>query len=300
MSEITISANKGKKAFKCGMCDKSFPQKFHMERHKVVDHDEKKTFKSKICEKRLALNPNMNKNMPSVHEGKKEVKCKTKIAKSMPAKIVESAYDGQNTELFFDLNNEPSTFSPNPLTPNVLVEVNTDISDPLAMPDPTLVDPMKLQIETEVMDDEPLAMKDSMITDDPFTNPDAGDFTNLMMSSVVSGNDLVGSIATDIEIKPTKLCSDPNNTRSLEIQESKKEKKSNDEKTRERKTRKVLSLDLKLSIIKMYEEGISNTKIARDQGEFLRDISSKGLFVYFSLSPPFSGGINQAPSASCP
>ena len=86
MSEITISANNGKKAFKCSICDKIFPQKFHMERHKVVDHDNKKTFKSKICDKRLALNSNMSKNMASVHEGKKEVKFKTKIAKSMPAK----------------------------------------------------------------------------------------------------------------------------------------------------------------------------------------------------------------------
>ena len=86
MSEITILANKGKKAFKCSICDKIFPQKFHMERHKVVVHHEKKTFKSKICEKVPALNPKMSKNMASVHEGKKEVKCKTKIAKSMPAK----------------------------------------------------------------------------------------------------------------------------------------------------------------------------------------------------------------------
>jgi hypothetical protein len=86
MSGITISANKGKKAFKCSICDKIFPQKFHMERHKVVDHNIKKTFKSKIYDERLAVNPNMNKHMTSVHEGKKEVKCKTKIAKSMPAK----------------------------------------------------------------------------------------------------------------------------------------------------------------------------------------------------------------------
>ena len=86
MSEITISANKGKKAFECSICNKIFPQKFHMERHKVVDHDKKKTFKSKICDERRALNSNMSKNMASVHEGKKEVKLKTKIAKSMPAK----------------------------------------------------------------------------------------------------------------------------------------------------------------------------------------------------------------------
>ena len=219
MSEITISANKGKKAFKCSICDKIFPQKFHMERHKVVVHDEKKTFKSKICDKRLALNPNMNKHMASVHEGKKEVKCKTKIAKSMPAKIVESASDGQNTEFNFDLNDEPSTFSPDPFTPNVLVEVNTDISDPLAMPDPTLVDPMELQIKPEVIDDEPLAMEDSMITDDPFTHPDAGNVSNLMISSVVSVNDLVGNIETDIKIENTKLSSDSNSASSLEIGE---------------------------------------------------------------------------------
>ena len=103
-----------------------------MERHRVVIHDEKKTFKSKICEKRL---PNKNKHMASVYGGKKEVKCKTKIAKSMPAKIVELASDGQNTKFNFDLNDESSLSLTDSLAPNVLVEVNTDISDPLAMPD---------------------------------------------------------------------------------------------------------------------------------------------------------------------
>ena len=117
MSEITILANKGKKAFKCSICGKIFPQKFHMERHKVVDHDEKKTFKTKICDKRLALNSNMNKHMASVHEGKKEVECKTKIVKLMPAKIVEPASDVQNTEFNLDFNEEPSSSSPEPLQP---------------------------------------------------------------------------------------------------------------------------------------------------------------------------------------
>ena len=278
MSEITILANKGKKAFKCSICDKIFPQKFHMERHKVVDHDKKKTFKPKICEKILAINPNMNKHMASVHEGKKEVKCKTKIAKSMPpAKIVESAFDGQNTKFNFDLNDEPSA---DLLAPNVLIEVNVDMFDPLAMPDSSLVDPMDVQTNPEIINNEPFTVEDSVTTEDPFNN-----VSNLMISSMVIGNDLVGSIGTDIEIEPTKLSSDPNNTRSLEVLKSKEEKKLNSEKTRERKTRKVLSLDLKLSIIKMYEEGASNTEIARDKGEFLRDISSKSLFVYFSLSP---------------
>ena len=179
MSEITISDNKGKKKFKCGKCDKSFPQKFHMERHEVVVHNEKKTFKSKICDKRF--------------KSQMQLKCKTKIAKSRPATIVEPASDTYpNTEFLFDLNDEPSASLPDPLAPNVLVEVNTDISDPLAMPDP-----MELQIKTEVIDDEPLAMEDSMITDDPFTNPDAG----------------------DIKIETTKLSSDPNSTSSLEIEE---------------------------------------------------------------------------------
>ena len=227
----------------------------------------------------------MSKHMASVHEGKKEVKCKTKIAKSMPpAKIVESAFDGQNTKFNFDLNDEPSA---DLLAPNVLIEVNVDMFDPLAMPDPSLVDPIDVQTNPELINNEPLTIEDSMITDDPFTN-----VSNLMISSMVIGNDLVGSIGTDIEIEPTKLSSDPNNTRSLEVQMSKKEKKLNSEKTRERKTRKVLSLDLKLSVIKMYEEGASNAEIARDKGEFLRDVSSKSLFVYFSHCPllRFPGG----------
>ena len=77
---------------------------------------------------------------------------------------------------------------PDPFAPNVLVEVNADMFDPLAMPDPSLVDPMDVQIKTEVIDDEPIAMEGSMITDDPFTHPDAGDVSNLMISSVVSGS----------------------------------------------------------------------------------------------------------------
>ena len=98
---------------------------------------------------------------------------------------MESASDGQNTKLNFDLNDEPSA---DLLTPNVLIEVNVDMFDPLAMPDPSLVDPMDVQIKTEVIDDEPIAMEGSMITDDPFTHPDAGDVSNLMISSVVSGS----------------------------------------------------------------------------------------------------------------
>ena len=76
---------------------------------------------------------------------------------------------------------------PDPFAPNAMVEVNADMFDPLAMPDPSLVEPMDVQIKTEVIDDEPIAMEGSMITDDPFTHPDAGDVSNLMISSVVSG-----------------------------------------------------------------------------------------------------------------
>ena len=77
---------------------------------------------------------------------------------------------------------------PDPFAPNAMVEVNADMFDPLAMPDPSLVEPMDVQIKTEVIDDEPIAMEGSMITDDPFTHPDAGDVSNLMISSVVSGS----------------------------------------------------------------------------------------------------------------
>ena len=190
---------------------------------------------------------------------------------------MESASDGQNTKFNFDLNDEPSA---DLLAPNVLIEVNVDMFDPLAMPDPSLVDPIDVQTNPELINNEPLTIEDSMTTEDPFNN-----VSNLMISSMVIGNDLVGSIGTDIEIEPTKLSSDPNNTRSLKKQGSKGEKKSDSEKTRERKTRKVLSLDLKLSIIKMYEEGASNAEIARDKGEFLRDMLSKNLLVYLFLSP---------------
>jgi hypothetical protein len=109
---------------------------------------------------------------------------------------------------------------PDPFAPNAMVEVNADMFDPLAMPDPSLVEPMDVQIKTEVIDDEPIAMEGSMITDDPFTHPDAGDVSNLMISSVVSGGiSEMDSIETDIEIEPTNLSPNPNSTSSLEIEE---------------------------------------------------------------------------------
>ena len=81
--------------------------------------------------------------------------------------------------------------------PNVLVEVNPDMLDPLAMPD--LVDPMDVSIKTEVIDDEPvihdhdidnvgfgdtsdLHDENPVITDEPMD--DAGDVSSLMISSV--------------------------------------------------------------------------------------------------------------------
>ena len=84
--------------------------------------------------------------------------------------------------------------------PNVLVEVNPDMLDPLAMPD--LVDPMDVSIKTEVIDDEPvihdhdidnvgfgdtsdLHDENPVITDEPME--DAGDVSSLMISSV-TGN----------------------------------------------------------------------------------------------------------------
>ena len=102
------------------------------------------------------------------------------------------------------MNDESSA---DPLAPNVLVEVNTDISDPLAMPDPTLVDPMELQIKPEVINDEPLAIEDSMITDNPFTHPYPGNVSNLMISSVVSGSiPEMGSIGKISDIKVRWHC----------------------------------------------------------------------------------------------
>merc|ERR1719464_693762 len=79
---------------------------------------------------------------------------------------------------------------------------------------------MDVQIKTEVIDDEPIAMEGSMITDDPFTHPDAGDVSNPMISSVVSGSiPDMGSIETEISIEPTNLSPNPNSTSSLEIEE---------------------------------------------------------------------------------
>ena len=46
-----------------------------------------------------------------------------------------------------------------------------------------------------------------------------------------------------------------------------------------KKTRKIIPLDLKLSIIQMHEDGGSNTKIARDKGQFFRDEAKGGFSV---------------------
>ena len=56
-------------------------------------------------------------------------------------------------------------------------------------------------------------------------------------------------------------------------------KKSNVSKNKGGKTRKVIPLDMKLCIIKMKEDGASNTKIARDKGEFFRKGFSVGKYL---------------------
>ena len=160
---------------------------------------------------------------------------------------MESASDGQNTKFNFDLNDEPSA---DLLAPNVLIEVNVDMFDPLAMPDSSLVDPIDVQIKAEVIDDKPIAMEDFMITDDP-----------------------IG------------LQSDKDNLHSEKSENPKKEKKSNGSKTKGGKTRKVLSLDLKLNVIRMFEEGSSNTEIARNKGGFLSDGYFHGLFFVKNRGP---------------
>ena len=109
---------------------------------------------------------------------------------------------------------------PNPFGPNVMVEVPPeDPLDPLAMPDPSLVNPMDVEIKTEVFDDEPMTMEGSMITDDPYAHPDEGDVSNLLISSVVSGNDqeFEHNIETDIEIQDSNLSPDANSTSSMDI-----------------------------------------------------------------------------------
>ena len=112
---------------------------------------------------------------------------------------------------------------PDPFASNeAMVEVSADMLDPLAMPDPSLIEnPLDVQIKTEVIDDEPIAMEGAMITDDPFGHPDEGDVSNLMISSVAGNFDHdAAGLETDIEIEPSNLGSPepPNSTSSLEIE----------------------------------------------------------------------------------
>ena len=69
--------NKGKKPFKCSICDSSFSQKGTLKRHMASVHEEKKPFKCPTCDAGFAQKGKLIRHLESVHELKKPFKCPT-------------------------------------------------------------------------------------------------------------------------------------------------------------------------------------------------------------------------------
>ena len=58
---------KGKKTFKCEICDKKFSQKVNINIHYSSVHEGKKTFKCNICDKCFSRKIFMDRHIASVH-----------------------------------------------------------------------------------------------------------------------------------------------------------------------------------------------------------------------------------------
>ena len=56
-----------KKAFKCNICDASFPQKGNLNVHIESVHEEMKPFKYKICDASFSRKATLKKHIESVH-----------------------------------------------------------------------------------------------------------------------------------------------------------------------------------------------------------------------------------------
>ena len=67
----TAIANKGKKSFRCEICDYSCSQKQDMKTHFESVHEGKKQFRCAICYNTFARKRNMTDHVSRVHEGKK-------------------------------------------------------------------------------------------------------------------------------------------------------------------------------------------------------------------------------------
>ena len=73
LTKSVISANKGKKSFKC---DKSFAGNDTKDKHVSSVHRRKKPFQCKTCDFSSSQKSSLNVHVASVHEGKKPFRCK--------------------------------------------------------------------------------------------------------------------------------------------------------------------------------------------------------------------------------
>ena len=69
------SVHKGIKPFKCKYCDASFSQKENLRGHIESVHERKKPFKCNACDASFSQKCDLNRHIESVHEEKKTFKC---------------------------------------------------------------------------------------------------------------------------------------------------------------------------------------------------------------------------------
>ena len=67
--------HKGKKPFKCELCDHSFLQKGALKIHLASVHEGIRPFKCELCEHSFSHKGSLNQHVPSIHGGTKPFKC---------------------------------------------------------------------------------------------------------------------------------------------------------------------------------------------------------------------------------
>ena len=72
---IALHVGKGKKPYKCTICDKNFQTRRHVKVHIEEVHEKKKPFSCVICDYKCARDSNLKQHIVSVHEEKKPFNC---------------------------------------------------------------------------------------------------------------------------------------------------------------------------------------------------------------------------------
>ena len=73
LNKHVASVHKGKKPFKCDICDYRSSEKGHIKIHVATVHGGKKSFKCNICDKSFSLKKYMTRHVAAVHERKKAI-----------------------------------------------------------------------------------------------------------------------------------------------------------------------------------------------------------------------------------